>query len=124
MSVLGRFANDPYSVVEARQLVQGVVSSCPQEVAQDAALLTSELVSNAVLHARTPFEVLVDRSNEHVRVTVVDGSPDPPAVQRPAADEVGGRGLVLVSRLSHRWGFEGRQDGKSVWFELRTASSS
>ena len=115
---MARFANDPFSVVEARQLVEGVVRGCPQEVADDVALLTSELVSNAVLHARTAFEVLVDRSNGHVRVTVVDECPDPPAVQRPDSDAIGGRGLVLVSRLAHRWGFEGRHDGKSVWFEL------
>ena len=120
MPVTARFASDPFSVVEARQLVQAAVSGCPESVIEDAALLTSELVSNAVLHARTPFEVLVDRANGHVRVTVVDQSPDPPSVQRPAPDEVGGRGLVLVSELSHRWGFEGSRRGKAVWFELRT----
>ena len=120
MSVTARFASDPFSVSEARQLVEAAVAGCRDGVAEDAALLTSELVSNAILHARTPFEVLVDRSNGHVRVTVADGSPEPPIVQRPAPDEVGGRGLVLVSSLSSRWGFEGRRDGKSVWFELET----
>jgi len=120
MSVTARFASDPFSVVEARQLVEAAVHGCPESLVEDVTLLTSELVSNAVLHARTPFEVLVDRSNGHVRVTVVDESPEPPMVQRPAPDAVGGRGLVLVSRLSSRWGFEGRRDGKSVWFELDT----
>jgi anti-sigma regulatory factor (Ser/Thr protein kinase) len=119
MPVAARFANDPYSVVEARQLVQAATRGCTTEVAEDAALLTSELVSNAVRHARTPFEVLVDRGNGHLRVTVVDESPEPPLVQQPAPDDIGGRGLVLVSRMSHRWGFESRGDGKAVWFELR-----
>jgi anti-sigma regulatory factor (Ser/Thr protein kinase) len=118
MSVTARFGCDPYSVVEARKLVEEAVGPCADGVVADAALLTSELVSNVVLHAGTPFEVLVDRIDGHIRVTVVDESPDPPAVQRPAPDEVGGRGLVLVARLSDRWGFESHRTGKSVWFEL------
>lgn len=119
MSVTARFASDPFSVVEARQLVEAEVGGCPPEVAEDVALLTSELVSNAVRHARTPFEVLVDRTEDRIRVTVSDESPDPPTVLDPAPDEVGGRGLVLVSKLSHRWGFESRPNGKAIWFEVR-----
>lgn len=113
-----RFGCDPYSVLEARKLVEQAVGPCSDDVAADVALLTSELASNVVLHAGTSFEVLVDRIDGHIRVTVVDESPDPPVVQRPARDDVGGRGLVLVARLSDRWGFESHRTGKSVWFEL------
>jgi anti-sigma regulatory factor (Ser/Thr protein kinase) len=118
MSVTARFGCDPFSVVEARKLVEGAVRPCADDVAADAALLTSELASNVVLHAGTSFEVLVDQVDGHIRVTVVDESPEPPTVQRPEPDAVGGRGLVLVARLSDRWGFEPHGAGKAVWFEL------
>ncbi len=118
MPVTARFPCDPYSVVEARKLVEAAVRACPDGVVADVALMTSELVSNVILHAGTPFEVLVDRSDGHIRVTVADESPQPPTVQRPRPEEVGGRGLVLVSRLSDRWGFESHDGGKSVWFEI------
>jgi len=81
-------------------------------------------VSNAVLHARTPFEVVVERQNGHLRVVVRDESPEPPRPQSPADDAVGGRGLVLVSKLSSRWGFESCPSGKSVWFELDTTDTT
>jgi anti-sigma regulatory factor (Ser/Thr protein kinase) len=116
--VTARFSCDPYSVVEARELVAAATAGCPETSIADATLLASELVSNVILHARTPFEVLVDRFADRLRVTVCDESTDPPSVRDPGPEEVGGRGLVLVTRLSDRWGFEADHQGKSVWFEL------
>ena len=107
------------SVTDARQLVVRTLKGCPEAIVADAVLLTSELVSNAVLHARTPFEVEVTGA-ETVRVVVRDGSPDPPEVANPGPDETGGRGLLLVHSLATRWGYEVTPTGKSVWFELDT----
>jgi len=83
-----------------------------------AALLTSELVTNAVSHTHQPFTVSVDNTGQGVRVAVVDGSPTPPVV-RPA-DEVSehGRGMRLVDRLASEWGTDAVPGGKQVWFEL------
>lgn len=113
-----RFRCDPHSVVEARHLVEAAAAGCSEAVVADAALLTSELVSNVILHARTPFELLVDRTGGRLRVSVLDQSVEPPRARAPGPEDVDGRGLVLVARMSQRWGFEAHPHGKAVWFEL------
>jgi len=112
------FTADPMSVTDARALVEQTLNGCPPSVMADALLLTSELVSNVVLHAATPFELEVAREGRVVRIVVRDGSTNPPVVHEPAPDETGGRGLLLVHSLASRWGYEATKQGKSVWFEL------
>ena len=86
---------------------------------EQAVLLVSELVTNAVLHARTRFTVEVEVVDDTARVSVEDSSPLPPAV-RTFSDLAGsGRGLHLVEALASRWGVDSRDGaGKRVWFEL------
>lgn len=112
------FSADPMSVTDARLLVERTIRGCPPSVVADALLLTSELVSNVVLHAATPFELEVQQRDGLVRVVVRDGSTAPPLVHEPAPDETGGRGLLLVHSLASRWGYETTKNGKAVWFEL------
>ncbi len=81
-------------------------------------LLVSELVSNVVLHARTPLEISLRTRAKCVRVTVTDQSPVIPAIKRYAPDSVTGRGLTMVDTAADRWGIEERADGKAVWFEV------
>jgi len=84
-----------------------------------AALLVSELASNAVLHGRSAFEVAVAPLEGGVRVTVLETEvgASPPSSARP--DEADGHGLQIVASLSARWGVESTSgDGTSVWFEL------
>ena len=87
-----------------------------------AVLLTSELVTNAVLHGLTPVTVLVSDDGVRVRVEVADGRPGPLSLpsEGPAADRISGRGLGIVDHLADRWGCRPQQDpaGKVVWFEL------
>lgn len=111
------FTADPMSVTDARRLVAEVLADCPPSLVADAVLLTSELVSNVILHARTEFQLEV-RADHGVRVVVRDESSDPPVVQQPGPDETGGRGLLLVHTLATRWGYEMTARGKAVWFEL------
>ena len=84
-----------------------------------AALLTSEVVTNALLHARTPFTVTVDRTDAAVTVGVADGSPVQPRHHRPSA-EVGttGRGLSLLDELASDWSVDAGPTGKTVTFRL------
>jgi two-component sensor histidine kinase len=116
-----RFEPEPMNVRAARDFVADVLTS--QRFRGDAdtvLLLSSELVTNAVRHAATPFEVRVEvQPDDGVRVSVVDGDVEhPPKVQRPRPEDTNGRGLLLVEQLSAVWGSERIGAAKSVWFTL------
>ena len=83
-----------------------------------AALLVSELTTNVVRHARTPFALCADVTSSRLRVEVADGSREPPMVKAPVPGEEGGRGMSIVSYCADNWGTEPIADGKLVWFEL------
>jgi len=104
------------SVPQARRFVdERLPESC---WADDVALLVSELASNAVRHARSPFTVAVGCDASMVRVEVTDDSPAVPVPQAPPVDAVTGRGLMIVQALARRWGVETTESGKVVWFEI------
>jgi anti-sigma regulatory factor (Ser/Thr protein kinase) len=97
--------------------------SAPSQVLDDAVLLTSELVSNAVRHAGhtsddDPIELTVSVDARTLRVSVRDLGPgfDPKAPL--VRSEEGGWGLSLVRRLSSHWGVTSADDGTDVWFEI------
>lgn len=112
---------DPRSVRTARRLVVDAVREWRLDhLEPTAALLVSEVATNAVLHARSPFAVAVSRSRGVVRVEVSDRSPSGPQRRRHSASAGTGRGLGLVATLSTGWGTEtaSRPWAKTVWFEL------
>ena len=87
-----------------------------------AALLTSELVTNAVLHSRRPFELTVDDLRDGVVVSVDDAEPSPAVRRQVDEAEVGGRGLAIVHELASAWGVSSiPDDGKIVWFRMNIA---
>lgn len=113
----------PASVGHARRFVRQALESWHLDAALDAALLlTSELATNAVLHARSTFAVLVSRDDEQIRVDVLDGSSVPPRRRHNSTTAATGRGVGLVESLSSAWGLTppDRLDGfaKGVWFTL------
>jgi anti-sigma regulatory factor (Ser/Thr protein kinase) len=81
-------------------------------------LLVSELVTNAVRHAATPFEITVEVDRDSVRVVVIDEDVDhPPRVRHPGPDDTNGRGLLIVDELAEGWGSDEVGTGtKAVWF--------
>ena len=109
----------PASAAQARQFVERTLGDWGCDGLVDLArLLVSELVTNAVLHARTDLELAIGLRRGGVRVEVTDGSPAAP-VKRSYEDEaMTGRGLALVDELADRWGVDERADGKAVWFEV------
>jgi anti-sigma regulatory factor (Ser/Thr protein kinase) len=90
---------------------------CDDAVA-DAELLVSELVTNAVLHARSSTRVLIEREGTTLRISVFDTSPTRPRLRELGPDAVTGRGLLLVDRIARRWGVDPDAPGKCVWFEV------
>ncbi|MGI8685790.1 MAG: ATP-binding protein [Acidimicrobiales bacterium] len=104
----------------ARQFVGSVIGHPDDETTQMALVLTSELVTNAVLHARTSVDVRVELEDGLIRVEVADGDPRLPAPMSHAPDALGGRGLFLVEQLASAWGTDLCNGGKVVWFTLST----
>ncbi|AEW97425.1 MULTISPECIES: SpoIIE family protein phosphatase [Streptomycetaceae] len=91
-------------------------------VGPDAALLTGELLANAVQHTEGPVELCARHTPGTLRVDVLDHSHHRPLPPRPAVGSASllGRGLRVVDAVADRWGWEPRGERKSVWFELGT----
>ncbi|MEU0053350.1 ATP-binding protein [Streptomyces sp. NPDC006184] len=113
----------PESAATARRLAQVVVLRTwrlTPKLAEDAVLLVSELVGNAVRHtgARV-FGLRMRRRPGWVRVEVRDPSRGLPCLMPVQELDVSGRGLFLVDKLSDRWGVDLLPRGKTTWFEMR-----
>ena len=116
-------AGEPASVSVARRFVRQVLEEAGLDGAIEVAtLLTSELATNAVLHARTAFAVRVDRVGQDVRVEVLDGSPVQPRLRRSSGTAATGRGVAMMARLSTGWGTTPPERlggyAKGVWFTV------
>lgn len=86
---------------------------------EDAALVLSELVGNAVRHAEGPsLQVRLRRSGEVLRIAVHDDSPMPPVPRQASPADDSGRGMHIVDALSSSWGWEPRANGKVVWADV------
>lgn len=117
-------AGDPDAVALARRLVSSALGT-EHPLHDDCVLLTSEIATNAVMHSGSgdggTFTVSVSFSAGRVRIAVQDaGSEDPPFGWRPtSALDTGGRGMLLLEALAHRWGFVREAGTNDVWFEMR-----
>ncbi|MGH8986338.1 MAG: ATP-binding protein [Acidimicrobiia bacterium] len=116
--------NHPGSVREARAFTRNVLESAaiPLDALEQATLMVSELVTNAVVHASSGVCLRV-QAGPVTRIEVEDeGGPIPapaPAPSTPIHDpRSGGLGLVIVDALATRWGTDDADRGKIVWFEL------
>jgi PAS domain S-box-containing protein len=113
----------PESARQARVLVGEALEEAGQPGFEDSAtLLVSELVTNAIVHARTSIEVAVVATAATVYVGVSDSSGQLPARRDYGTGATTGRGLALVELIAARHGTETHDDGsKTVWFELGAA---
>jgi PAS domain S-box-containing protein len=113
------------SVATARGFVRDTLQGWGlSDIIDDAIVLTSELVTNAVVHAGTAAEVFCLRDESGVRIEVADRYPERELPLRDACrlqgslDREGGRGLLLCSALATRWGVDYTASDKHVWFRL------
>jgi Histidine kinase-like ATPase domain len=115
-----RLTTGPAGVPEARNLVRAAVRSWEVPVdPDDAVLLTSELVTNAIQREPgQPVVLVITSSCGQLRVDVHDTSHSLPAVTNVSTDAETGRGLLLVAALSADWGCYPTPTGKAVYFTL------
>ena len=94
-----------------------------ESVRDEAMLLTTELVTNAVIHARSAVSVTVRRGVERLRVEVSDTGGGALKIREPRGEAQTGRGLQLLEALASNWGTSAFEAGKLVWFELQTKAA-
>jgi len=115
-------ADDATAAREARVYAQALLAQWGlEEVEYETELIVSELVGNAIRHARGPIRLRLIRSRSLI-CEVYDGSLTTPHIRRAAETDEGGRGLQLVAALSQRWGTRYLRDGKCIWAEQNLPS--
>lgn len=93
----------------------------PAAVLEDLLLLTSEVVTNAVLHGAAPITLQLELLDlpAGARVSVTDCHDQPPTVRASDRAAIAGRGMAVVDAIATRWGVEWLpQGGKTIWFEV------
>lgn len=121
-------AGTPASVPVARRFVADTLAEWgADDLAWAAQLLVTELATNAALHARSGFTVVVSSADDAtgcVRIEVRDGSSRAPRLLQYGEDSTTGRGLQLVDDLASSWGVSALPVGKCVWVELTADHST
>ncbi|MCU1599397.1 MAG: putative anti-sigma regulatory factor, serine/threonine protein kinase [Frankiales bacterium] len=93
-----------------------------EQLTETATLLTSELVTNAVLHTSDVARLTLQSVPGGLRVEIQDASPAGPVRRRHSPRATTGRGLALLAELADTWGWEPQATGKVVWFTVTTAA--
>ncbi|MCU1672432.1 MAG: stage sporulation protein [Frankiales bacterium] len=112
---------DGRSASAARRIIEAAVEEAQLgNLVDEALLLVTELVTNAVVHAGTELDLVVSTDGPTLRVEVSDRSPGalPVVREAPAETREGGRGIFLLDALATEWGTRHFGTGKSVWFQL------
>lgn len=112
------------SVADARAFALRLTRDLDADVRGALELLVSEVATNCVIHAVSPFTVRLFRSPRHLRVECTDEGGGKVVVRRADPDDTQGRGMYFVAQLADRWGVrDAASRGKTVWFSLRLDSS-
>ena len=126
---------EPTAAAAARRFVRDTLQTwlisgatiASHGLVDDAVLLTSELVTNAVVHARTPSVMSLRLAGGVLAVTVRDGDPRPMYRPEPGAtgahDGDHGRGLLILDAMADAWGTLPTADGKVVWATMTVSST-
>ncbi|MFI6360599.1 SpoIIE family protein phosphatase [Streptomyces sp. NPDC050743] len=116
---------DPAAVGRARSLAAGQLKQWGLEHLVDSTrLIVSELVTNAMCQTSGTIGLRLIRHDEMLTCEVSDASNCHPRLRNPRTTDENGRGLLLVSQLSRRWGTRCTPDGKLIWAELALGSGA
>ncbi|GGW71824.1 sodium/proline symporter PutP [Streptomyces xantholiticus] len=114
--------SDPAAVAHARSLAVGQLAEWNLDnLAFTTELIVSELVTNAIRHAAGPVHLRLIRDRELI-CEVSDGSSTAPRPRHARTTDEGGRGLLIVAQLAHRWGTRYTSAGKIIWTEQALAT--
>jgi len=117
--------NDEAPAIGRAFVAETLRSKALDFLVETAMLLTSELVTNAVVHARSSSTLSLSQSGSTIRVELLDRGHGRVALRRSAPGASGGgRGLFIVEQLSSAWGTSDTPAGTIVWFELSTGGVS
>ncbi|MGZ4475495.1 MAG: ATP-binding protein [Nocardioides sp.] len=118
----------PGAVAAARAIVDEVATSLSVALRDDAALLVSELMSNAVRHGGAIATLTVSLAEGYLSVALHDDGAGRPVMPSGALDPsvASGRGLRILDRIAAQWGVEDDRvgSGKTVWFRLATGEGT
>lgn len=110
---------EPASVSAARRFVCAVVAAWGYpDLAERTKVPVSELMTNAVRHARRPVDLRVHRTRREVIVEISDDDPHAPQPRMADPEDENGRGLMLVDSMTDAWGTRLTGSGKTIWFSL------
>jgi anti-sigma regulatory factor (Ser/Thr protein kinase) len=120
--VRAQFRREREAPAAARHFVADVLNGRghPARMVEDAMLIVTELATNAVIHAGSPFSVEIRASGSSVSISVGDASRAKPALRHGNPAAVSGRGLRIIDALAASWGVDLAKDGKTVWAVLRS----
>lgn len=120
------FAPEGQSVAQARRFVRRALEDWgAEDLTDEAVLATSELVTNAVVHAGTPVRVALELDVQGLRLEVEDLHPRralPLGVEGPSDDAEHGRGLFIAAALAGAWGVDYSAGAKRVWVRIERSS--
>jgi len=111
---------NPASVGYVRAVLRDDLAVLPEPVREEVALIATELLGNAVLHARAlddgQLSIAWGVGEYGVEIAVTDGgAPTHPTVAEPGSEDTSGRGLSIVATLAARWGVEQHDSSTTVW---------
>jgi anti-sigma regulatory factor (Ser/Thr protein kinase) len=111
----------PQQVAAARRFTRETLTAWQHtELADTASLLVSEILTNAVRHARQAISLRLQHTAREVIAEITDDNPRLPQLILLAPTDESGRGLTLVEALAGTWGARPSGTGKTVWFTLAT----
>jgi anti-sigma regulatory factor (Ser/Thr protein kinase) len=115
-----KLGSAPIAAYTAREIVARACESWQlSHLIDDAQLVITELVSNAVRHANGDLQLLIVLRDRHLHLSIADGSETPPHRILPDPDSgEGGRGLLLIDAVAAAWGSSPTLNGKVVWVTL------
>ncbi len=121
IDLAAEFAAEPHAPGEARRLLVAALLRWghSETLVNDAALVLSELASNAVRHAASTFSVAVRVERSALQLAVHDAAPLPAGACEEGLTPRPGHGLAVIDAIATRWGVERTGEGKVVWAELR-----